>query len=103
MTTSVWPSAAIASADANGSIVRTTPLFRLDDAKSQLTRKSAAVATITVARPRDSSLLDPRGITGLDWSDPPLRVSDLTWRTMVTSRAGVHKSEGEQSPGVRFK
>jgi hypothetical protein len=58
---------------------------------------------ITVARPRDSSLLDPRGITGLDWSDPPLRVSDLTWRTMVTSRAGVHKSEGEQSPSVLFK
>ena len=32
MTTSVWPSAAIASADANGSIVRSTPLLRLDDA-----------------------------------------------------------------------
>ena len=92
MTTSVWPSAAIASADANGSIVRTTPLFRLDGANSQLAAKRATVAAMTVARPRDSNLLDPRGMTTLDWSEPPLRVSGLTWRTMVTSSAGVHKS-----------
>ena len=46
---------------------------------------------MTVARPRDRSLLDPRGMITLDSSDPLLRVSDLTWRTMVTSGARVHK------------
>jgi hypothetical protein len=32
MTTRVWPSEAIASADANGSIVSSVPLVTLDDA-----------------------------------------------------------------------
>jgi len=27
----------------------------------------------------------------IDWSEPPVRVSGLTWRTMVTRYAGVHK------------
>ena len=40
MTTSVWPSDAIASADANGSIVSSTPLLRLDDANTQLAASS---------------------------------------------------------------
>jgi hypothetical protein len=34
MTTSVWPSPAIASAAANGSMVKSTPLLRLDEAKT---------------------------------------------------------------------
>ena len=78
MTTSVWPSAAIASADAKGSIVRTTPLFRLEDANSQLTANSNAVATSTVAKPRDTNLLDPRGMVAFDSSELPLRDSRLT-------------------------
>ena len=39
MTTSVWPSDAIASAEANGSIVRSVPLLRLDDANSEARRE----------------------------------------------------------------
>ena len=61
MTTSVWPSDAIARADANGSIVSKVPLVTLDDAASSLTTNSAIVARLTVARPRDTTRLDPRG------------------------------------------
>ena len=66
MTTSVWPSDATASAAANGSIVRSVPLVTLDGANRKLAAKSAPVATRTVARPRDSRRLDPRGIASLD-------------------------------------
>ena len=46
MTTSVWPSDAIASAAANGSIVRSVPLVRLDGANRRLAANSPTVATI---------------------------------------------------------
>ena len=59
MTTSVWPSDAIASADANGSIVSSTPLLRLDDANTALAASSTTVATSTVASPRDTRRVDP--------------------------------------------
>jgi hypothetical protein len=62
ITTSVCPSDAIASADANGSIVRSVPRVTLDDAKTRLTAKRPAVATSTVASPRDKRCLEPRGI-----------------------------------------
>ncbi len=62
ITTSVCPSEAIARADANGSIVSSVPRVTLEDAKTRLTAKSAAVATSTVASPRDRRCLDPRGM-----------------------------------------
>ena len=78
MTTSVWPSDAIASAAANGSIVRSMPLLRLDGANRRLAANSATVATMTVARPRDSNLLDPRGTEPFDSSEPAVGVPDIT-------------------------
>src|SRR2546421_86925 len=62
ITTSVWPSPAMASADANGSIVSRTPLLTLDDARTQLVKNNATVARSTVARPRESTVRDPREI-----------------------------------------
>jgi hypothetical protein len=53
-------------------------LFRLEDANSQLTANSSAVATSTVARPRDTNPLDPRGMVAFDRSVLPLRDSGLT-------------------------
>ena len=61
MTTSVWPSDAIASAEANGSIVSSVPRSRLVGANRRLAATSPSVATMTVVRPRDSRRLDPRG------------------------------------------
>ena len=78
MTTSVWPSDAIASAAANGSIVRSVPLLRLDGANRRLAANSATVATMTVARPRDSTLLDPRATEPFDSSEPAMCVPDIT-------------------------
>jgi hypothetical protein len=78
MTTSVCPSPAIASAEANGSIVRTTPLLRLDDPNRRLARNSPAVAAITVARPRESRRLAPRGTVSFDPIEPVICVSGAT-------------------------
>ena len=78
MMTSVWPRLAIARADANGSIVSSTPLLTLDEATTRLVANSAAVATNTVVRPRDSNFLDPRAIEPLDASDPPIGVPGIT-------------------------
>ena len=84
MTTSVWPNAAIASAEANGSIVRSVPLVTLDGAKIRLTANSAAVAMTTVASPRDSKLLDPRRIASFDPLEPVICVTGLTWAPILT-------------------
>jgi hypothetical protein len=46
--------------------VRTVPLLRLDGANTRLAASSATVATTTVERPRESRVLDPRGMTFLD-------------------------------------
>jgi len=62
LTEKLWMSDAIASADANGSIVRSVPRVTLDDAKTRLTAKRPAVATSTVTSPRDKRCLEPRGI-----------------------------------------
>ena len=62
MTTSVCPSEAIASAAANGSIVSSVPLVRLESATSALAAKRPAVAVATVRRPRENTLLEPRSI-----------------------------------------
>ena len=61
ITTRVWPSDAIASAEANGSIVSSVPLSRLVGANTKLAASSPSVATMTVVRPRDSRRRDPRG------------------------------------------
>ena len=92
MTTSVWPSDAIASADANGSIVRSAPLLRLDDANTPLAANRATVATRTVARPRESTLSDPRGIASR--ATPPDRV-------LCASRA--HVGGDSNAPAVVHK
>ena len=84
MTTSVWPNAAIASAEANGSIVRSVPRVTLDDAKMRLAPNSAPVATTTVASPRDSKLVDPRRIASFDPSEPVICVTGLTWAPILT-------------------
>ena len=78
MTTSVWPSDAMASAAANGSIVRSTPLLRLDGANRRLAASSATVATTTVARPRESTFLDPRETEPFGSPEPVSGVADIT-------------------------
>ena len=78
MTTSAWPSDAIARADANGSIVRSTPLLRLDDANTRLAAMTPRVATSTVTRPRESKRLDPRGTASSTSSRPVVCVTGTT-------------------------
>jgi hypothetical protein len=78
MTTSVWPSDAIASADANGNIVKSVPRVTLDDANKRLTANSPAVATRTVARPRESRCLDPLGTASFDSAEPVICAPGVT-------------------------
>ena len=78
MTTSVWPSDAIASAAANGSIVSSTPLLRLEGANATQATNRPPIATRTVTRPRESRLLDPRGTASLASFRPRVCVSGST-------------------------
>src|SRR5215204_4363393 len=80
ITTSVWPSEAIASAAANGSIVRSVPLVRLDGAKIQLMATRPTVAAPTVIRPRENRLRDPRRTTVAASARPGICVSAATSR-----------------------
>jgi hypothetical protein len=80
----------MASAAANGNIVRSVPLVTLDGAKRRLAAISAIVATLTVTRPRDSSLLDPRGTESFDSLELAVGV-DVTKLPIVTFELGVHK------------
>ena len=91
MTTSVWPSDAIASADANGSIVRSVPRVTLEDANTRLTANRPTVATRTVASPRESTRLDPRGMVTCDPVEPLLCVFGVTWSRILTPPRFVHK------------
>src|SRR4051812_30371931 len=97
MTTSVCPSDATASADANGSIVRSVPFARLDDANRALTTNSSNVATATVARPRESTFLDPRGIAIFAASGPGVCAADATWPPILNVFGGVHKYRSRSS------
>jgi hypothetical protein len=54
------------------------PLVTLDDAKRRLAANSAAVATRTVANPRDSKRLDPRRIASFDSTEPVICVAGVT-------------------------
>ena len=83
--------AAIAANSVDGKAANAKMEALANKKKSELAANRRPVATVTVARPRDTSLLDPRGMAAFDSSEPPLRVSGLTWRTMVTSCASVHK------------
>src|SRR3954468_6767646 len=72
MTTSVCPRAAMASAEANGSMVSSVPLVTLEDANTRLTTNSPTVATTTVRRPRESTLRDPLGTVPLPSVEPAI-------------------------------
>src|SRR5438067_13482974 len=97
MTTSVCPRDATARADANGSIVRSVPFVRLDVANSALTTNSNNVATATVARPRESTFLDPRGIPVLAASGPGVCAADATWPPILDLFGAVHKYRSRSS------
>jgi len=64
---------------------------RLDEAKSALTANSSNVATVTVARPRESTFLEPRGIAVLAASGPGGCVADDTWPPILNVFGAVHK------------
>jgi hypothetical protein len=45
----------------------------------------------TVARPRESKFLDPRGITAFAASGPGVCVADATWPPILNVFGSVHK------------
>jgi hypothetical protein len=64
---------------------------RLDEANSALTPNSSSVATATVAKPRESTFLDPRGTADFDGSGPDVWVTDTTWPPILDMFGSVHK------------
>jgi hypothetical protein len=59
-------------------MVRTTPRLRLDDPKRKLAANRAPVATTTVARPRESKRLDPRGTVSFGSFEPVICAPAVT-------------------------
>jgi hypothetical protein len=64
---------------------------RLDDANSSLAAIRRSVAMVTVSRPRESRLLDPRGTTARSSPDPVVCVTDATWAPILDLFGAVHK------------
>jgi hypothetical protein len=64
---------------------------RLEDANTALTTSRSNVATETVARPRESRFLDPRGTAGFAAPGPGVCVAAATWPPILNVFGSVHK------------
>jgi hypothetical protein len=60
------------------------PLVTLDDANRRLAANRAAVATTTVASPRDSKRLEARRIASFHPAEPVICVTGVTWARILT-------------------
>jgi len=58
--------------------VSNVPRVTLDEATTKLRTNSPIVATLTVARPRDTTPLEPRGMERRGSVDPALCALDIT-------------------------